>query len=185
MKQDGKPPGLSAGERARRALATLGELEAGDEPTRLPSTVPPAEVLPPEPAPRTGDRYALIRPHASGGSGRIWVAWDHDLNREVALKELLPEWAERPELRHPFLDEARITGQLDHPGIVPVHDLARPADNQPPSYTMRLVKGRSLDEAVEAYHQRRLAGVAQLLERAALLQAFVQVCQAVAYAHDR
>jgi WD40 repeat protein len=50
---------------------------------------------------------------------------------------------------------------------------------------MRLVKGRSLDEAVAAYHQRRLAGQAQPLERAALLQAFVQVCQTVAYAHDR
>src|SRR5262245_18144567 len=90
-KHDGKPPGLSAGERVRRALATLGEVEAEGEPTRLPTTDPPAEVLPPEPAPRAGDRYALIRSHASGGSGRIWVAWDRDLNREVALKQLLPE----------------------------------------------------------------------------------------------
>jgi WD40 repeat protein len=184
-KHDGKPSGLSAGERVRRALATLGEFAVGGEPTGLPLTAPYAEVLPPRPAPRTGDRYALVREHASGGSGRIWVAWDHDLNREVALKELFPEWAERPELLQRFLDEARITGQLDHPGIVPVHDLARPADKQPPSYTMRLVKGRSLDEAVEAYHRRRLAGQAQPLERAALLQAFVQVCQTVAYAHDR
>jgi WD40 repeat protein len=184
-KQDSKSPGLSADERVRRALASLEEFEAGCEPRRLPSTAPYAEILPPGPAPRTGDRYALIREHASGGSGRIWVAWDHDLNREVALKQLLPEWAERPELLQRFLDEARITGQLDHPGIVPVHDLARPPDNHPPSYTMRLVKGRSLDEAVEGYHQRRLTGQAQPLERAALLQAFVQVCQTVAYAHDR
>jgi WD40 repeat protein len=184
-KQDSKSPGLSADERVRRALAALEEFETGGEPTGLPSTAPYADVLPPGPAPRTGDRYALIREHASGGSGRIWVAWDHDLNREVALKQLLPEWAERPDLLQRFLDEARITGQLDHPGIVPVHDLAGPADNRPPSYTMRLVKGRSLDEAVAAFHQRRLAGQAQPMEQAALLQAFVQVCQTVAYAHGR
>jgi hypothetical protein len=60
-KQDRKSPGLSADERVRRALAALDEFEAGDEPTRLPSTAPSAEVLPPGPAPRTGDRYALIR----------------------------------------------------------------------------------------------------------------------------
>src|SRR5262245_56231875 len=184
-KQDSKSPGLSADERVRRALAALEEFEAGGEPTGPPSTAPGAAVSKPGPAPRTGPRYALIREHGSGGIGRVWVAWDHDLNREVALKELLPEWAERSELRQRFLDEARITGQLEHPGIVPVHDLARPADHHSPSYTMRLVKGRSLDAAVKAYHQRRLAGQAQPLERAALLQAFVQVCQAVAYAHDR
>jgi hypothetical protein len=63
-----------------------------------------------------------------------WAAWNSrpdcsvaDLEREVAVGELHPEWAERPDLRHRFLDEARITGQLDHPGIVPVHDLARGA----------------------------------------------------------
>jgi hypothetical protein len=127
----------------------------------------------------------LIRPRARGGSRRVWVAWDHHLDRKVALKEPLPEWADRPDLRQRFLDEARITGQLDHPGIVPVHDLAGADGDRPPHYTMRLVKGRSLDEAVQAYHQRRRAGQAQPLERAALLQAFVQVCQTVAYAHDR
>src|SRR5262245_5843826 len=184
-KQDSKFPGLSADERVRRALAALEDFEAGDEPTGPPETIQYAAVSQTGPVPRAGPRYALLRQHGSGGVGRIWVAWDHDLNREVALKELLPEWAERPDLCQRFLDEARITGQLDHPGIVPVHDLAQPADNRPPHYTMRLVKGRSLDEAVKDYHQRRPAGQAQPLERAALLQAFVQVCQTVAYAHDR
>jgi WD40 repeat protein len=183
-KQASKPPGLSADERMRRALATLEDFEAGGEPLSLPSTTPHAEVFPGGPAPRTGNRYALIRLHDSGGIGRVWVAWDHDLKREVALKELRPEWAERPDLRQRFLDEARITGQLEHPGIVPVHDLAR-EDDSSPCYTMRLINGRSLNEAVRAYHQRLLSRLAQPLEQAALLQAFVQVCQAVAYAHDR
>jgi WD40 repeat protein len=183
-KQPSTSDGLSVDERMRRALGALEEFEAGGE-TPLPSTAAQADILLHEPAPATGHRYTLLRLHDSGGIGRIWVAWDHDLDREVALKELLPEWAERPDLRQRFLAEAQITGQLDHPSIVPVHDLAHPADDRPPYYTMRLVKGRSLDEAVKAYHQRRLARLAQPLEQAALLQAFVQVCQAVAYAHDR
>jgi WD40 repeat protein len=184
-KHDSRFPSLSANERVGRALAALEESEAEGEPTGPPSSVPHTAACQPGPVPSTGPRYALIRPHGSGGVGRIWVAWDQDLNREVALKELLPEWAERPELRQRFLDEARITGQLDHPGIVPVHDLARRADDGPPYYTMRLIKGRSLDAALKAYHERQLAGQTQPLERAALLQAFVQICQAVAYAHDR
>src|SRR5262249_27520222 len=130
-KQGSKPPGLSADERARRALATLEEFVPGGEPRWWPSTAPHAEVLPLGPAPRTGDRYTVIRLHDSGGIGRVWGAWDHDLNREVALKDLHPEWAEQPDLRRRFLDEARITGHLDHPGIVPVHDLARGAEDSP------------------------------------------------------
>jgi WD40 repeat protein len=183
--QDSRSPSLSPDERLRRALAALEESRTGGVTTGLASGDPDVSLSQPAPVPRTGPRYALIRQHGSGGGGRVWVAWDHDLEREVALKELLPEWAERPELCQRFLDEARITGQLDHPGIVPVHDLARPDGDQPPYYTMRLIKGRSLDEALEAYHQRQLSGQALPLERATLLQAFIQVCQAVAYAHDR
>src|SRR5207248_5805674 len=81
--------------------------------------------------------------------------------------------------------EARVTGQLEHPGIVPVYDLAWRGDGRQPFYTMRFVQGHTLSEAVGVYHRRRAAGQAGPLEQAALLQAFVQVCNAVAYAHDR
>src|SRR5262249_30182686 len=72
-------PGLAPDERVRRALVALEELEAGGEPPGPPSTAPHAAVSQPGPVPRTGPRYALIRQHGSGGTGRIWVAWDHDL----------------------------------------------------------------------------------------------------------
>src|SRR5262249_41975169 len=75
-------------------------------------------------------------------------------------------------------------GQLEHPGIVTVHDLLEPAD-APPCYAMRLVQGRTLTEAVRDFHHRRAAGQAGPLELRGLLGCFVSVCQAVAYAHSR
>jgi eukaryotic-like serine/threonine-protein kinase len=84
-----------------------------------------------------------------------------------------------------FVEEARITGQLEHPGIVPVYELARsPTDGQP-FYTMRFISGRTLNDAVTAYHARRRNGQAEPLELSELLGAFVTVCNTVAYANSR
>src|SRR5438105_1089525 len=71
-----------------------------------------------------------------------------------------------------FLEEARITGQLEHPGIVPVYELARRPETGQPFYTMRFVKGRTLTAAAAAYHEKRAAGAAGPLDLHALLQAF-------------
>src|SRR5205807_7123678 len=89
--------------------------------------------------PETRERYTLTRLHARGGIGQVWLARDVDLGREVALKELRPERAGNPVVWARFLEEARITGQLEHPGIVPVYELTRRADDQAPFYTMRFV----------------------------------------------
>src|SRR5262245_47048403 len=70
-----------------------------------------------------GSRFQVIRPHARGGLGQVFVALDRDFNREVALKEIRPELADRPESRARFLLEAEVTGQLEHPGIVPAYGL--------------------------------------------------------------
>ena len=107
------------------------------------------------------------------------------MGRDVALKELCPEKAWIPEVQARFLKEARITGQLEHPGIIPIYELATRSSDQQPFYTMRFVKGRTLTEAVRAYHQKRQAGQADLLELLALLNGFVMVCQTIAYAHER
>jgi PAS domain S-box-containing protein len=131
------------------------------------------------------ERYDRLRLHATGGIGRVWLAHDGDLGRDVALKELRPERAGQAALQARFLQEAQITGQLEHPGIVPVYELARAPDGGQPFYTMRFVKGRTLSEAARAYHDRRLAGQADTLELPALLNAFVTVCNTVAYAHSR
>src|SRR5262249_8873678 len=84
-----------------------------------------------------------------------------------------------------FLEEARITGQLEHPGIVPIYELASSPADRTPFYTMRFIRGRTLTEAARAYHEARAAGRAGPLELRELLTAFVGVCNAVAYAHAR
>jgi tetratricopeptide (TPR) repeat protein/tRNA A-37 threonylcarbamoyl transferase component Bud32 len=109
---------------------------------------------------------------------------DGSLGREVALKELRPDRAD-PGFWGRFVREAQVTGQLEHPGIVPVYEVGRrPEDNQP-FYTMRFVRGRTLKDAIAAYHQRSKSKEAGPLELRELLGAFVQVCQAVGYAHSR
>jgi eukaryotic-like serine/threonine-protein kinase len=132
-----------------------------------------------------GQRYRRLHKHAAGGIGQVWLAHDDNLDRDVALKELRPEKADDADLRTRFLEEARITGQLEHPGIVPVYELARDQKDEQPFYVMRFVKGRTLSADILAYHSKREAGKATPLDLNGLLQAFVGVCQAVAYAHAR
>ena len=131
------------------------------------------------------ERYTLSYLHATGGIGRVWLARDTQLGRDVALKELRPEQADDAILGARFLKEARITSQLEHPGIVPVYELARRPDTGQRFYTMRFVKGRTLSEAAREYHERRMAGKADSFEFATLLNAFVVVCKTLAYAHSR
>jgi tRNA A-37 threonylcarbamoyl transferase component Bud32 len=135
--------------------------------------------------PESRDRYSLSRLHATGGLGRVWLARDESLGRDVALKELRPERAGHPSIWARFLKEAQITGQLEHPGIVPVYELSRRSAEEQPFYTMRFVRGRTLAETARAYHERRGRGEAGPLELRDLLAAFVGVCNAVAYAHSR
>jgi serine/threonine protein kinase len=146
---------------------------------------PPGAVLLSQPLTSgSRDRYSVTRLHATGGLGRVWLAHDPGMNREVALKELLPERSGLPAAAARFVREARITGQLEHPGIVPVYELAGD-DTGAPFYTMRFVRGRTLGEAIAGYHQRRASGTAGALDLRELLAAFVTLCQAVAYAHSR
>jgi eukaryotic-like serine/threonine-protein kinase len=144
----------------------------------------PAPAPPPRTEPTDG-RYLRTGVYGTGGIGCVWVARDTRLNREVALKELQSERSVDAALRERFLREALITSQLQHPGIAPVYDLVETGNGQPPSYTMRLVKGRTLTEAVRAYHQRRAAATNSPLEVRAFLDAFVSVCNTIAYAHAR
>ncbi len=135
-------------------------------------------------------RYDLARgPGATvvelgrGGIGRVLVAYDAFMGREVALKELLPTHApgepgtaSTRSLEARFLREARLTGQLEHPAIVPLFEVTRRRDGSL-FYTMQRVRGRTLAEALES------AG--SLPKRLELLPAVLTVCQAVAYAHSR
>ncbi len=174
-----------ADEAARQVLATLDDVAVRRS---LDGLLPPAgDVLLSTVAhqPQTRERYTLTQLYAQGGIGQVWLAHDRDLGRAVALKELRPERQGHPVVLGRFLDEARITGQLEHPGIVPVYELARGSPDGQPFYTMRFVKGRTLRQAIADYHAKRQDGRAGPLDLIGLSTAFVTVCNAIAYAHSR
>ncbi|MFI7442225.1 serine/threonine-protein kinase [Nonomuraea indica] len=102
---------------------------------------------------RLADRYALVRPLGSGGMGRVWLARDEMLDREVAVKELtLPEGlppAERAELVTRAVREAQATARLRHPGIVALHDVIVEYDR--PWLVMELLRGSTLGEVVQRH----------------------------------
>jgi serine/threonine-protein kinase len=143
----------------------------------------------------TRERFELIRPHASGGIGQVWVARDSELQRDVALKEIQPRFAEREDQRARFVLEAEITGNLEHPGIVPVYSLGRNAQGRP-YYAMRFIRGESFQVAIRRFHERLrdLAGKAGTsswspskwgIEFRQLIGRFLDVCDAIDYAHSR
>ena len=133
----------------------------------------------------SNDRYELTELHAAGGIGQVWRAWDKMLKRSVALKELKPAIADDAALRTRFRREATITGQLEHPGIVPVYDFLSAPDSDRSFYTMRLVHGRTLADAAREFHASRMGGDVSSAAFIPLLNAFVTVCNTVAYAHSK
>ena len=171
--------------RTRDSIAGSLEHSRRDEWRKL-SDVDPllGDEIASEPSARPA-RYVLDRVHSDGGLGRFWLARDGRLNREVALKELLPHQVRNPEARTRFLKEAQITGQLEHPNIVPIYELGRHADSGRPFYTMRFLRGKTLRVAIAEYHRQRRDGEPAAREFRRLLNAFVSVCHAVAYAHFR
>jgi serine/threonine protein kinase/formylglycine-generating enzyme required for sulfatase activity len=104
-----------------------------------------------------GTRFRVLRPHAQGGLGAVFVAQDDELHREVALKEIHRSRADDADSRSRFLLEAEITGGLEHPGIVPVYGLGSYADGRP-FYVMRFVRGDSLKDAIVRFHFGRGQG---------------------------
>jgi len=135
-----------------------------------------------------GGRFRLLRHHARGGIGVVFVALDSELHREVALKQIQPQHADDPNSRARFLIEAEVTGRLEHPGIVPVYGLGANHQGRP-FYAMRFVRGQSLKEAVESFHRADRQSSRDPAERTLalrqLLGRFVDVCNAIAYAHSR
>jgi serine/threonine protein kinase len=129
-----------------------------------------------------GMRYRVLRPHARGGLGEVFVALDAELNREVALKEIQLHHADHPASRARFLLEAEMTGRLEHPGIVPVYGLGCWADGRP-YYAMRFIQGDNLEHAIDRFHTSK-EGFDSVAFRT-LLGRFVDVCNAVGYANSR
>jgi tetratricopeptide (TPR) repeat protein/tRNA A-37 threonylcarbamoyl transferase component Bud32 len=124
-----------------------------------------------------GSRYQLQGEIARGGMGIIYRATDTVLGREVAVKVLKDKFGSRSAGAVRFFSEARITGQLQHPSIPPVHDLGTLADGRP-FLAMKLINGQTLEELLKARPD-------PAAERGRFVAAFEQICQALAYAHSR
>ncbi len=186
---------VSAGESTRDSLARIGDPEIGVTLDRVGSAhgstengdVDGTTSYAVGSATSEGQRFRVLRPHAKGGLGAVFVALDAELHREVALKQILDSHADDEASRQRFLLEAEITGGLEHPGIVPVYGLGTYANGRP-YYAMRFIRGDSLKEAIDHFHAdatlkkdpgRRSLGLRKLLRR------FTDVCNAIEYAHSR
>jgi serine/threonine-protein kinase len=145
----------------------------------LPQTIGPAS---PEPRSEAGSAlpavpgYEVLGELGHGGMGVVYLACDPDLRRDLAVKVLLPRHAGQPDVDRRFLAEAQLTGQLQHPGVPPVHEVGTLADGRP-FFAMKLVRGQTLAELL-----RQRQTPAEELPR--WLGVFAQVCQAVGYAHS-
>jgi tRNA A-37 threonylcarbamoyl transferase component Bud32 len=132
-----------------------------------------------------GDRFDVLQVHAQGGLGVVFLARDREIDRTVALKQIKPHWADDDNSRARFLLEARVTGRLEHPGIVPIYALGADATGRP-YYAMRLIRGESLLDVIERFHGRGDAEDRQRMpELRKLLKRFVDVCNPVDYAHSK
>jgi serine/threonine protein kinase len=126
-----------------------------------------------------GPRYAEQETIGHGGMGEIVLCVEHNTRREVAMKRMLPTAAKHPRQRARFVEEAQVTAQLEHPNIVPVHELGRDARGAI-YFTMKLVKGRSLAEILALPPDGE-----ETHSLGELLQIFLKVCDGVAFAHSR
>jgi tetratricopeptide (TPR) repeat protein len=141
----------------------------------VPKTVPGNDGRLPD-GPDAG-RYEFVEELGRGGMGVVVLGHDRHMDRELALKVLPENCCDRPQQMRRLLNEARITGRLQHPGIVPVYDRGE-LPGRRPYFTMKLVEGRTFAALL-----RERTDPGQDLPR--LLGVFEQVCQAVAYAHSK
>lgn len=170
-------PDQSAGSNAAPTLPEQGMVGRPFEEAAELDLQPSIRVLPEVPS-----RYTILGLRGRGGQASVYAAFDEFLRREIALKELSanPAVDSSPQLRRElearFLREIGVASQLVHPSIVHVYDAGKREDGSL-YYTMQLIQGKTLSKA--------LAGATSLSQRLALLGNFVDVCNAVAYAHSR
>ncbi len=184
--------GHNCGERgvAARDIAAAGYRELAGESALTHSSDMPAEPHEgevkssgEEKADPPGVSFTIERLLAVGGLGEVYIARDASLNREVALKRIRSRLEDNPQSRARFEFEARITASLEHPSIVPIYASGKTADGCP-FYTMRLIQGTTLEDAIERFHQGGgVSGNPSRLRQ--LLGHLVATCHAVAYAHTR
>ncbi|MFW5845020.1 MAG: serine/threonine-protein kinase, partial [Planctomycetota bacterium] len=147
--------------------------ERDDTPPRLADCGPVATDSP--------ERYRIERLLGSGGGGSVYAVHDTHLGRRVALKALRPEQAARPRHAHALSHEARLTAGLEHPNILPVHDIGRSGDGRL-FFTMREAPGQDLLSLIEAARCGQVP--ADIADTAARVEIMLRICDAVRYAHE-
>jgi len=121
-------------------------------------------------------KYILGEEKGKGGMGRVLVAFDDHIKRDIAIKELLSTGSKNRGMVIRFLREARVTGRLQHPSIMPVYEIGKRADGTF-YYAMKLIKGKTLDKAIRECKT--------LEESLRLLPHFRDLCNAIAFAHSK
>ena len=164
--------------------------------------LPPTVIVDPGAKPETGDEssfknkgdsnspgsssVSLVKLHARGAVGEVFVAFDDQLTREIALKRVRNDLPDNKQRLKRFIREAKITANLQHPGIVPIYDLSV-SDNQA-HYTMPLVSGSTLSELIQQTHDElheRSTPEQWTSKMRPLLTSFIAVCNAIDYAHTQ
>ncbi|MHC4781406.1 MAG: serine/threonine-protein kinase, partial [Planctomycetota bacterium] len=153
---------------------------APEDALRSPTTADGQNEPPPLAGPGGEGRYDDLGEIDRGGMGAIHHIIDRDLTRPVAKKILRKDQLDRAAR---FVEEAKVTGQLEHPNIVPIHELGIDEESQI-YFTMKLVKGKPLDIILEEIRDGKRDTVRNFpLSRQ--LEVFLKICEAVAYAHSR
>ena len=166
-------------------LGSLVQRARDEEPASVASDAAGADASPTELLGRLAlraaafDRYRVEQEVGRGGMGEVRRVWDRDLRRHLVMKSLRSRHLHDPGKRARFLEEAQVTGQLDHPSIVPVHELG--VDDRGGLYfTMKQVRGLTLAEVYQRHFasdpEWSLARVVGIVQR---------IAEALAYAHDR
>jgi serine/threonine protein kinase len=137
-----------------------------------------------EPSKSGFGRFELLKFHAKGGLGQVWIARDQECRREVAVKQVIPERMTSQLHRNQFETEAMLTASLEHPSIAPVYGFGHDP-NGDPYYAMRFLTGITLEDGIKEYHSVPRVGTDDARAFYKLLKSFIDVCNAVALAHSR
>src|SRR4051812_45943006 len=162
-------------------MSLLNWLRGGKSaPTEIEDAVP-AQVAHEEPRAELLSRFEDEGEIGSGGMSSVRRVFDKNLLRRVAMKVLKPDLAARdPRMVGEFLEEAQITAQLDHPNLVPIHEMGVDADATH-YFTMRLIGGHTLGDWIEERRDR--LGSPENLQ--AGLSILLKVCDALSFAHSK
>jgi serine/threonine protein kinase len=129
-------------------------------------------------------RYIIRKSLGHGGQGYVWEAIDTELNRRVAIKNIVPSLSSDPLHQELLIDEARKTGKLGHPGVPPVFDIGKDADGKP-FFTMQLISGGKLSETYDNLKYESISRSDFVNQIRPLLRHLIAACNTVEFAFDK